>query len=270
MTRPRRIGAVVALGLALLVGCNRAASLEYLEPEVISSAAHDSGAFTQGLLLHRGMFYESTGLNGASSLREVFPDSGEVNRLRPLDDVYFAEGLALVEDRLIQLTWRSGRAFVYDLETFDLLDEFRYDTEGWGLCFDGEDLYMTDGSANLYRRDPDSFALEATVEVTARGRPVTHLNELECVGEHVYANVWQTDTIVRIDKASGRVVADIDASNLLGAEERALLPDGAVLNGIAYDPDTGSFFLTGKLWPEMFEVRFVEREPPADGGDVSD
>jgi glutamine cyclotransferase len=218
---------------------------------------HDPSAFTQGLVFADGRFYESTGLYGESTLREVIPESGEVIRSLPLEARYFGEGLALADDRLIQLTWRSGVAFVWDADTFELLDTFRYETEGWGLCFDGADLWMSDGSAVLVRRDPDTFAVRGRVEVTDRGEPLGLLNELECVGDHVYANVWQTDTIVRIDKETGRVAATIDASGLLGQEERAALNAQAVLNGIAWDPETERFWLTGKLWPAVFEVEFA-------------
>ena len=228
-----------------------------LEPVVQARYPHDPSAFTQGLVFADGRFYESTGLYGESTLREVIPESGEVIRSLPLEARYFGEGLALADDRLIQLTWRSGVAFVWDADTFELLDTFRYETEGWGLCFDGADLWMSDGSAVLVRRDPDTFAVRGRVEVTDRGEPLGLLNELECVGDHVYANVWQTDTIVRIDKETGRVAATIDASGLLGQEERAALNAQAVLNGIAWDPETERFWLTGKLWPAVFEVEFA-------------
>jgi len=227
-------------------------------PEVIASYPHDAQAFTQGLLLEGGYFYESTGLYGRSSLREVVPETGEVLRLLPLPEEYFAEGLALVGDRLIQLTWREGEALVYDRETFEHLDTFSYEGEGWGLCFDGESLYMSDGSDTLYRRDPESFEVTGEVRVTLRGEGVRNLNELECALDHVYANVWQEDRIVKIDKASGRVVEEIDASGLLSADERAQLAPDAVLNGIAYNPARDTFYLTGKLWPKVFEVRFRE------------
>jgi glutamine cyclotransferase len=228
-----------------------------LEAVVQARYPHDPEAFTQGLVFADGRFYESTGLYGESSLREVIPESGEVLRSLPLDARYFGEGLALADDRLIQLTWRSGVAFVWDADTFEQLDTFRYETEGWGLCFDGEELWMSDGSATLVRRDPDTFAIRGRVDVTNRGEPVALLNELECVGEHVYANVWQTDTIVRIHKDSGRVAATIDAGGLLTTEERAALNAQAVLNGIAWDPETERFWLTGKLWPALFEVEFA-------------
>lgn len=250
--------ALLSLGLAACQGPAR----EQV-PDVIRSYPHDAEAFTQGLLWHQGRLFESTGLYGESSLREVVLETGEVLRRLELDERYFAEGLARVGNELIQLTWRSGEAFRYDLDTFEVERVHGYDTEGWGLCYDGEDLYMTDGSARLYRRDPETFEVTRVVVVreTRDGEEtaVSNLNELECVGQHVYANVWLTDTIVKIDKASARVVASIDASNLLSDEERAGLAEGAVLNGIAYNPETETFYLTGKLWPKLFEVRFVAR-----------
>lgn len=246
---------LIFLCLLGLASCQQAVTQQV--PEVINSFPHDEAAFTQGLLLYDGKLYESTGLNGASSLREVDLETGKVIRILPLAERYFGEGLARVDDKLIQITWRNGEAFVYDLETFEQEEIFTYSTEGWGLCFDGEDLYMSDGSAQLYRRDPETFEEEKVIDVTLSGESVNNLNELECVGEHVYANVWQTDRIVKIDKASGRVVSEIDASGLFPASERPSDPN-AVLNGVAYNPESETFYLTGKLWPSLFEVRFTE------------
>lgn len=244
------------LGLVVLSGCQSQELIEAV-PEVLETYPHDTGAFTQGLLLENGRFYESTGLYGESSLREVAPETGEVLREVELPPEYFAEGLALVGDRLIQITWREGEAFVYNLETFEQTDTLSYDGEGWGLCFDGEALMMSDGSSTLTRRDPDTFAVLGTTEVEMDGQPVTMLNELECVGGFVYANVWQTDTIVKIAD-NGQVVEEIDASNLLSDAERAQLGPDAVLNGIAYNAEAGTFFVTGKLWPKVLGVRFTE------------
>ena len=240
---------------ALLAACQQRPAT--LEASVVARYPHDTGAFTQGLVFRSGRFLESTGLYGESTLREVIVETGEVLRSVPLELQYFGEGLADLGDRLIQLTWRSGTALVWDADTFERVGTLSYDTEGWGLCYDGEHLYMSDGSSTLYRRDPATFAVQRRVQVTDRNEPVSRLNELECVGRHVYANVWQTDEIVKIDKGSGRVVATIDASGLLTEDERAGLSADAVLNGIAHDPDTGRFWLTGKLWPAVFEVEFV-------------
>jgi glutaminyl-peptide cyclotransferase len=173
-----------------------------------------------------------------------------------LADEYFAEGLERVGDRLVQLTWKEGVALVYDAESFERVGSFEYEGEGWGLCFDGEALYMTTGGSFLHRRDPQSFALIESLQITDRGRALFQVTELACVGEYVYGNVYLTDRIVRIDKTTGVVVSEVDGRTLVppGGRPRAV---DAVLNGIAQDSATGLFYLTGKRWPAVFEVRFV-------------
>lgn len=232
-------------------------SVTYLVPQVISRRPHDTSAFTQGFVLHEGRLFESTGQRGESTLREVDPLTGAVLRRYDVPEIYFAEGLALVDDRLIQITWQEGTAFVYDRDTFALEGTFSYTGEGWGLCYDGTQLWMSDGSANLYARDPQTFELLRAVPVTLNGIPQTLLNELECVDGMIYANVWQFDTIVVIDPTTGMINTLIDARGLLTPEEIGSLPSGSVLNGIAYDPDNDVFLITGKNWMWMFEVRFV-------------
>lgn len=228
-------------------------------PQVHAVYVHDAGSFTQGLVWHAGTFYESAGLYGESDVRQVDPETGEVLRERPVDAAFFAEGLALVDDRLIQITWQESTAFVYDRDTFEPVGEFSYETEGWGLCYDGAQLVMSDGTANLYFRDPDSFALERTVEVRVAGQPQIYLNELECVGDRVYANIWTTDYILIINPANGRAEGVIYAGKLLTPEEAAGGAD--VLNGIAYNPETEHFYITGKKWPKLFEVTFEVFQP---------
>lgn len=228
---------------------------ERLKVKVLSTRPHDPGAYTQGLLFSNGALFESTGLNGRSSLREVDPKTGKVRRRIEVPQQYFAEGLALADNRLIQLTWQNGVAFVYDPATFQKVGELRYNGEGWGLCYDGQRLVMSDGSDLLLFRDPKTFAPQGQVNVTLAGEPVYQLNELECVNGAVYANVWQTDDILRIDPSTGRVTAVIDASGLLSAQEKQ---QAEVLNGIAYDPAKKTFLITGKLWPKMFEVELVK------------
>ena len=215
---------------------------------------HDSGAFTQGLLWSEGRLYESTGEYGESSLRRVEPVSGEVEKQVSLPADMFGEGLALVDDRLIQLTWQRGVALVYDLETFEEIDRYSYQGEGWGLCDDGYRLFMSNGTAMLSLRNRNSFEEVDQLHVTLEGRPLGALNELECAEGWVYANVYQTDAIVRIDPQTGEVRAVINARDLLSPEEKAA---AEVLNGIAYRSDTNSFLLTGKYWPSMFEVEFT-------------
>jgi glutaminyl-peptide cyclotransferase len=239
---------------------------EHLKVKVLATRHHDSAAFTQGLLFHDGSLYESTGLYGSSSLREVDPISGAVKRKVDVPSEFFAEGLALVDDRLIQLTWKEQKALVYKLAGFASAGDMRYEGEGWGLCWDGKRLVMTDGSDKLTFRDPKTFSFVGEVTVTRAdrmGEQVLNLNELECVDGVIYANVWQTDDILRIDPKDGRVTAVIDASGLLTPEERQKTD---VLNGIAWDPQRKIFLITGKLWPKLFEVTFVPAVPAAPGG----
>lgn len=250
--------AAMGLGLiaALAGGDQRAApAADRLRVQVLRSYPHDRGAFTQGLVLHGGTLYESTGLVGQSTLREVELETGRVIRRTVVPPPLFAEGLALVGDRLIQLTWQNGRALVYDRRTFTRQAEMSYQGEGWGLCTAGDQLMMSDGSSALTVRRPADFGIVRTLRVTMDGRPLEHLNELECAEGSVYANVWMQDLIVRIDPASGRVTERIEVPPLLSPLERQGVD---VLNGIAYDAADRSFLITGKLWPKMFRVRFVK------------
>jgi glutamine cyclotransferase len=237
----------------------RSGEPEALVVQVVRSYPHDRDAFTQGLLYFDGWLYESTGLPGRSTLRRVELETGRVEQQVRLEGSLFGEGLERVGDRLLQLTWQDGRALVWDLRTLRKLREHAYAGEGWGLCFDGKRLVMSDGSDRLTFRDAQSFGRLGEIAVTRLGRPVPQLNELECAQGHVYANVWQRNEIVRVDPASGRVTATIDASGLLTSRER-LGTD--VLNGIAYLPERGTFLLTGKLWPRLFEVKFVPKAKP--------
>jgi glutamine cyclotransferase len=232
-----------------------AAAVERMKVELVRAYPHDRTAFTQGLVYDGGRLYESTGLVGRSSLREVELETGRVIRQLDVAPPIFAEGLALVGDRLIQLTWQNGRALLYDRATFAKQGELTYRGEGWGLCRDGELLVMSDGSATLTIRRPKDFGIVRAIAVTLNGQPLDRLNELECVDGVVYANVWMRDLIVRVDPASGRVTHRIDVVDLLSPLERGN-PD-QVLNGIAYDASDKTFLITGKLWPKLFRVRFV-------------
>ncbi len=219
---------------------------------VLQIYPHDPDAFTQGLVYTNSLLYESTGLYGRSSLRKVDLETGQVLQIRNLASSYFGEGIALYGQRILQLTWREHTALLYDRDSFSLLDTFSYPTEGWGLTYDGERLIMSDGSATLYFRDPSTFGQIGQVRVHDNGSPVNRLNELEYIEGEVYANVWLTDRIARIDPQSGRVTGWIDLEGLLGRAGAGLQAD--VLNGIAYDREAGRLFVTGKLWPYLFEI----------------
>jgi glutaminyl-peptide cyclotransferase len=251
-------GRVVVLSAALLAGAC-APTVPQETVEILRILPHDPGAYTQGLVLHEGRFFESTGTYGESTLREVDVETGEVLRMHALPDEHFGEGLALVGDQLIQITWQEGVAWVYDMETFEVTGTFTYQGNGWGLCFDGESLWMTTGGSMLVRRDPETFAVRDRVQVTLDDRPLYEVNELACVGDHIYGNIFRSDRIVRIDKRTGAVVAEIDATPLNPESGRPVGDPEAVLNGIAWDPDSDTFYLTGKRWPTMFQVRFVPR-----------
>ena len=221
--------------------------------EVVNSYAHDPNSFTQGFLWHDGGFYESTGQYGQSKLRRLEFPSGKVLKETSLSPELFGEGLALVDSRLIQLTWKSHRGFVYDLNTFRLLQEFGYDMEGWGLTYDGKNLILSDGSSDLFYLDPQTFKPIKKLGVRMNGRPVQELNELEFIDGEIWANVWQTDLILRIDPSTGLVASFLDLKGILAPSDKT--GGENVLNGIAYDAEHKRIFITGKLWPRIFEIR---------------
>ncbi|HSR50101.1 MAG TPA: glutaminyl-peptide cyclotransferase [Acidobacteriota bacterium] len=224
--------------------------------EVLRRIPHDEKAFTQGLLWHAGKLYESTGRYGESSLRRIDPSQGQVEAVQPVEQDFFGEGLARVGSELWMLTWKSEQALIFDLESLQPQRRLSYRGEGWGLCNDGQRLIMSDGSHRLTFRDTRTFQVTGQVEVLMGGLPVRSLNELECVGDRVYANVWQRNVILIIDPDRGRVLGQVDALGLLSGREAR---NADVLNGIAHDPSQDTFYLTGKLWPALFEVRFVEK-----------
>lgn len=225
--------------------------------EVVNSWPHDTKAFTQGLIYHDGAFYESTGQVGESSLRKVEPTTGKVLRKIDVPAPYFAEGLALIGGKLHQLTWENQKAFVYDLATFGKLGEFHVDGEGWGLTEDDTSLILSDGSNQIRFLDPATFAIKRTISVVHKGQPLRQLNELEYVKGEIYANIWHKDQIVRVDPQTGAITGWIDLKGLLPAGQVA---DGeAVLNGIAYDEAGDRLFVTGKLWPKVFEIRLKKK-----------
>ncbi len=220
--------------------------------QAVRSIPHDPGAFTQGLAFHDGFLYESTGRRGESSLRRVDPASGKVLQRVDVPTPYFAEGAAVLGGRIYQLTWQEQTGFIYDLATLARTGTFSYQGEGWGLTTDGRSLILSDGTSTLRFLDPASFGVVRTLEVTEGGRPVHLLNELEWVRGEIWANVWYEEEIARIDPRTGRVLGWLDLS--------ALLPpvhdqnQEAVLNGIALDQKTGRIFVTGKLWPMLYEI----------------
>jgi len=226
--------------------------------EIVDTIAHDSSSYTQGLELADGVLYESGGLYGESSVRKVDPATGEVTSRVDLESSLFGEGLTVVGEELVQLTWREGVALRWNRQTLDPLGRWEYEGEGWGLCLMGDRLVMSDGSDRLTWRDPGDFSAVSNVEVTLAGTPVSLINELECVGNLVVANIYTTTILVVINPEVGDIVATIDASAVLDLVPSEITDvSGNVLNGIA-DLGDGTLLLGGKLWPEMFTVRIVE------------
>src|ERR1041385_6631407 len=225
--------------------------------QVVHTYPHDRGAFTQGLIYQDGVLYEGTGLSGESSIRKVKLETGEVLQKRNVPEPYFGEGILIWKDRLLELTWQGQFGFIYDLATFTPKGEFQYPGEGWGLTTDGKRIIMSDGSSALRFWDPETLRETDRIVVTDDGRPVPELNELEWVKGEIYANVWQTERIARIDPKTGHVVGWIDARDALTPQDRTELTD--VLNGIAYDAKGDRLFVTGKRWPKLFEIRLVKK-----------
>lgn len=222
--------------------------------EVVRTYPHDPNAFTEGLFLRDGFLYESTGLQGASSIRKIVLETGGVENERQISSQYFGEGIVDWKDKLIELTWKDQIGFVYGIDDFETRGEFAYEGEGWALTRDDKRLIMSDGTSRLRFLDPETLKETGGVTVTDEGRPVDQLNELEWVKGEILANIWQTDRIARIDPATGKVKGWIDLTGLLPPEERARAD---VLNGIAYDAKADKLIVTGKLWPRLYEIRLV-------------
>ncbi len=217
---------------------------------------HDKKAFTQGLVYNEGYLYESTGLYGKSTLRKVDPKTGKIIKLKSIPSSLFAEGLTLVGKQLYQLTWKSGKGFIYNKDTFETEGEFTYWSEGWGLTTDGRYLIMGDGTENLYFLDPSNFKVLKTVPVKHRGNPLKHINELEYIEGKIYANIWRTYYIAVINPSNGTVERLIDLRKII--PQKLLDETKGVPNGIAYNKDKGSIYITGKNWPYLFEIDFKE------------
>jgi len=223
---------------------------------IVNIYNHDDNAFTQGLIFSDGVLYEGTGLYGQSTLRRVELETGNVTQLYALPDEFFGEGITIFQDKILQLTWKNNRGFVYNKQSFELLQEFEYPTEGWGITNDGNALIMSDGSANLYFLDPETFTQINKIEVYDV-KPVTNLNELEYIKGKIYANVWTEDKIAIINPLTGQVTGWI---NLDGIYDSANQYADDVLNGIAYDPKENRLFVTGKRWSQLFEISLIPLE----------
>lgn len=229
--------------------------------EIVNTYPHDSSSYTQGLVWHDGALYESAGQYGRSNLRKVDLETGRVLKRTEVPADYFAEGLALLKGRLYQLTWKENKGFIYDLNTFNKTGEFTYGGEGWGLAEDGKSLILSDGSNQIRFLDPQTFKVERAINVfedNDTSRPLREINELEYVRGEIYANVWQTDQIIRIDPKNGRLLGVIDMTGILPGKRVDEVDD--VLNGIAFDAQHQRLFVTGKRWPKLFEIRLKDKK----------
>ncbi len=255
----------LVLALMLLAACgaredtesNNRRQPDLYSYQVLNTWPHDPKAYTQGLVFHQGYFWEGTGQYGSSSIRKVELETGKVVMKKELPGHYFGEGITIFRDRIYQLTWQSRKGFVYDPETLHLLAEFSYDGEGWGITNTENLLIMSDGSDRLRFLDPSTFKVKRVLSVRDDRGPVTQLNELEYIKGEIFANVWHSDRIARIDPKNGRVTGWIDLSGLIPRHE--IRDSEAVLNGIAYDHENDRLFVTGKLWPKIFEIRLIKR-----------
>jgi len=250
------------LAVACLCGLASAAGVPEYGYEVVHAYRHDRGAFTEGLFYLNGFLYESTGRTNESSLRKVKLETGEVLQLHQLPPEVFGEGIIKWKDKIYQLTWQTQFGFIYDANTFAVKGEFRYPGEGWAFTTDGKQIYMDDGTPQIRIWDPETLKETGRITVTDGGKPVEQLNELEWVKGEIFANIWETNKIARIDPKTGHVVGWIDLTGLLPAadvdvdEEHA---DDNVLNGIAYDAEHDRLFVTGKCWPKLFEIKLVRK-----------
>jgi glutamine cyclotransferase len=256
------IAALIVLAISVVVIFFISTSPEEAEPQeysysIVNTFPHDKTAFTQGLLIDDGVLYESTGLYDNSSLRRVELETGEVLQAYKLPHQYFGEGIAVFEGKIVQLTWQSQKGFVYDERSFELLQEFNYSTQGWGITYDGSHLIMSDGSSTLYFLDPETFQKTGQVEVHTASDAVDNLNELEYIKGDVYANIWLEEKIAMINPQTGQVKHWINMTGLQKMENQDV---NNVLNGIAYDSKADRLFVTGKRWSQLFEVRLIPEQ----------
>ncbi|MBI5099363.1 MAG: glutaminyl-peptide cyclotransferase [Nitrospirae bacterium] len=246
------------LTLLSFIASSKSSSTPVFTYTIINTYPHDFHAFTQGLVFNDGLMYEGTGLKGQSTLRSIKLETGKILKVRKLSEEFFGEGITVYGNKIIQLTWQSHIGFIYDKDSFKLLKTFQYSTEGWGITHDGKQLIMSDGSANLYFLNPETLKETRRIEVRDQNNLVIRLNELEYINGEIFANVWMTSRIAKIDPQTGRVTGWINLDGLSpfnGRDERT-----RVLNGIAYDAKNDRLFVTGKLWPKLFEIKLVPAE----------
>jgi glutaminyl-peptide cyclotransferase len=267
--RPLALASILSLTSGVFGACNSDAPAKTVNNngpsnrtptyvfDIVREYPHDPLAYTQGLQWFQNRLFEGTGQIGKSSIREVELLTGKVLRKRDLPPPHFGEGIVILGDNLYQLTWQTQKAFVYDWRTFAPKKEFTYEGEGWGLTTDGTSLIMSDGKSVIRFRDPATFAEQRAISVTDNGTPVNNLNELEWVKGEIWANIWQSDQIARINPSNGHVVGWIDLAGILPPMERT--GDEEVLNGIAYDAVEDRIFVTGKNWPKLFEIKLKQR-----------
>jgi len=258
---------ILVMGLLVLTGVFFIYHCSNLEPsansnlipvytyKVVNTYPHDQNAFTEGLVFEDGVLYEGTGLHGYSTLRRVKLETGEILQICELPPQFFGEGVTIYGNKIIQLTWQSHIGFVYDKYSFKLLQEFNYPDEGWGITHNGKHLIMSDGTQTLHFLDPETFEEIGQIEVSANNIPVTRINELEYIQGEIYANIWQTERIARINPLTGQVIGWIDLKGILSLEDDSETVD--VLNGIAYDAKNDRLFVTGKFWPKLFEIELI-------------
>jgi len=254
------IHAVLAalLCVLLFIGCsdtkNSEKAIDYTY-EVVKTYRHEPNAFTQGLVFENGFLYEGTGLNGSSTLRKVELETGKILQMHNLPAKFFGEGITIYSDRIIQLTYKSNVGFVYNKNSFELLQSFNYPTEGWGITYDGKRIIMSDGTSTLYFLDPETLKRTGHIKVHGNHVPVSGLNELEYIKGQIFANVWPTERIAIIAPQTGMVIGWINMGGLLSPQDRVRFVD--VFNGIAYDAINDRLFVTGKFWPKLFEIKLV-------------
>lgn len=252
------LGIFVFSGTSFIYSCSHSNDIPVYTYKIINTFPHDQNAFTQGLVFEKGILYEGTGINGQSSLRKVELKTGNILKINELPNCYFGEGITVYGNKIIQLTWKSKTGFVYDKESFEMLQKFTYETEGWGITHDGKSLIMSDGTSKLYFLNPEDFRKTGWIEVYGQRGPVIRLNELEYFKKEIYANIWQEDRIARISPQTGQVTGWIDLEGLLPSKDSGFT--GSVLNGIAYDEVNDRLLVTGKLWPKIFEIELVSRK----------